>query len=70
MVNTTKGIDLDKLIEEIEKRPALYDVTANGYNKKEFKMNLWKEVYAECILNWSTLPIETRIERGVILIIF
>ncbi|XP_076675993.1 uncharacterized protein LOC143373067 isoform X1 [Andrena cerasifolii] len=52
--------DTEKFIEEIEKRPAIYDVNRNEYNDRNAKMTAWDEVCQVMVPNWACLTDEER----------
>ena len=53
---------IDRLIEEVEKRKALYDKGVPGYSDKFVKEKLWAEVAAAIVFQWSDL---SEVERRV-----
>jgi len=57
------GVDFDveQFIDEVEKRPALYDTFAEDYKNRPVKFNCWSEIAA--ILyphDWQTLSASFR----------
>ena len=52
--------DTEKFIEEIEKRPAIYDVNRSEYNDRNAKMTAWDEVCQVMVPNWARLTDEER----------
>ncbi|XP_015179487.1 PREDICTED: uncharacterized protein LOC107068011 isoform X2 [Polistes dominula] len=52
--------DTEKFIEEIEKRPAIYDVNRCEYNDRNAKMRAWEEVCQVMVPNWWRLSDEER----------
>ncbi|XP_032664068.1 uncharacterized protein LOC116840870 isoform X2 [Odontomachus brunneus] len=52
--------DTEKFIEEIERRPAIYDVSRGEYNDRNAKMNAWDEVCQVMVPNWARLTDEER----------
>lgn len=56
--------DTEKFIEEIEKRPAIYDVNRSEYNDRNAKMTAWDEVCQVMVPNWALLTDEERYAEG------
>jgi len=58
------GADMDEnnetLIEEVEKRQAIYNNTLKEYANINIKKHLWEEVCAAVIPNWSGLEVENK----------
>ncbi|XP_043488138.1 uncharacterized protein LOC122515046 [Polistes fuscatus] len=52
--------DTEKFIQEIEKRPAIYDVNRSEYNNRNAKMSAWEEVCQVMVPNWWRLSDEER----------
>ncbi|KAF7381345.1 hypothetical protein HZH66_013739 [Vespula vulgaris] len=52
--------DTERFIEEIEKRPAIYDVNRSEYNDRNAKMSAWEEVCQVMVPNWTRLSDEER----------
>lgn len=53
----------EKLIEEVDKRPALYMKSHQEYSDNNEKKKLWEEVCTTVIENWNGLaPEEKRIQ--------
>ncbi|CAL7936698.1 unnamed protein product [Xylocopa violacea] len=52
--------DTEKFIEEIEKRPAIYDVNRSEYNDRNAKTTAWDEVCQVMVPNWAGLTDEER----------
>ncbi|EZA53972.1 hypothetical protein DMN91_012090 [Ooceraea biroi] len=52
--------DTEKFIEEIERRPAIYDVNRGEYNDRNAKMTAWDEVCQVMVPNWARLTDEER----------
>jgi hypothetical protein len=46
---------IEKLIEEVEKRPALYLKSLKEYSDTNHKKKLWEEVCTDLIENWNVL---------------
>lgn len=44
-----------KIIVEVQKRPALYDTTMRQYSDRNTKSKLWEEVFQHVVDNWMTL---------------
>lgn len=57
--------DTEKFIEEIEKRPAIYDVNRSEYNDRNAKMTAWDEVCQVMVPNWARLTDEERNVEGI-----
>jgi hypothetical protein len=51
---------IEKLIEEVEKRPALYLKSLKEYSDTNHKKKLWEDVYTDLIENWNGLAPEER----------
>ena len=47
--------DSEKIISEVQKRPALYDKMTPEYSDKHCKQKLWTEVCDAVVLNWDRL---------------
>jgi hypothetical protein len=54
----------DKLIEEVEKRPALYLKSTKEYSDTKHKKKLWEEVCTALIENWNDLAPEEKKTEG------
>lgn len=52
--------DTEKFIEEIQKRPAIYDVNRSEYNDRNAKMTAWDEVCQVMVPTWPRLTNEER----------
>ncbi|KAL0111825.1 hypothetical protein PUN28_013188 [Cardiocondyla obscurior] len=52
--------DTERFIEEIERRPAIYDVNRGEYNDRNAKMTAWDEVCQVMVPNWACLSDEER----------
>ncbi|XP_011868102.1 PREDICTED: uncharacterized protein LOC105562142 [Vollenhovia emeryi] len=52
--------DTERFIEEIERRPAIYDVNRGEYNDRNAKMTAWDEVCQVMVPNWARLSDEER----------
>lgn len=57
--------DTERFIEEIEKRPAIYDVSRGEYNDRNAKMTAWDEVCQVMVPNWARLTDEERNVEGI-----
>nr|KAF7396836.1 hypothetical protein H0235_016373 [Vespula pensylvanica] len=57
--------DTERFIEEIEKRPAIYDVNRSEYNDRNAKMSAWEEVCQVMVPNWTRLSDEERNMEGI-----
>lgn len=51
-----------KIIMEVQKRPALYDTTLR--HDRKTKDTLWEEVYQHVFSNWGTLSKAEKIQKG------
>lgn len=56
--------DTERFIEEIERRPAIYDVNRGEYNDRNAKMTAWDEVCQVMVPNWARLTDEERNAEG------
>lgn len=56
--------DVDKLIDEIEKRPPLYLKSLKEYADINLKKKLWDEVYSAVIENWNSLSPQEKNTQG------
>ncbi|XP_020296914.1 uncharacterized protein LOC109861604 isoform X2 [Pseudomyrmex gracilis] len=52
--------DTERFIEEIQRRPAIYDVKRGEYNDRNAKMTAWDEVCQVMVPNWAHLTDEDR----------
>lgn len=57
--------DTERFIEEIERRPAIYDVSRGEYNDRNAKMTAWDEVCQVMVPNWARLTDEERNVEGI-----
>ena len=57
----------ESLIEEIEKRPPIYNKSLWEYANINIKKQLWEEVCAAVIPNWSGLEGENKTRAGKLL---
>jgi hypothetical protein len=53
------------LIEEVEKRPALYKKHLKEYSDANMKKKLWEEVCEAIISNWNRLSVEDKTKQGM-----
>jgi hypothetical protein len=58
----------EKLIEEVEKRPALYLKSFKEYSDTNHKKQLWERECTALIENWNVLPPEEKKSEGNCLI--
>ena len=56
-----KIFDSERLIIEVEKRPALYNKATPEYSDKHCKEKLWTEVCEPVVLNWSRMDKTARV---------
>jgi len=63
LAKTMRTFDTERFIEEIEKRPAIYDMN-HGYNNRNAKMIAWEEVCQVMVPNWARLTDKERIVEG------
>lgn len=56
--------DKEKLIEEVEKRPAIYDKNLKDYGNINIKKKLWDEVCAAVLPNWNEMDRANRTKTG------
>jgi hypothetical protein len=59
-----KIFDTERLITEMEKRPALYNKATPEYSDEHCKEKLWKEVCEAVVPNWSQLDTTARVATG------
>jgi hypothetical protein len=60
----SKFFDSERLITEVEKRPALYNKMVPEYSDKNCKEKLWIEVCEAVVPNWSQLHTTERVAAG------
>jgi hypothetical protein len=60
---------IEKLIEEVEKRPALYLKSLKEYSDTNHKKKLWEELCTDFIENWNGLAPEEREKLKIIIYI-
>ena len=56
--------DSEKIISEVQKRPALYDKATPEYSDKHCKHKLWTEVCDAVVLNWSRMDTTATVATG------
>jgi hypothetical protein len=56
--------DSDRIITEVQKRPALYDKAMPEYSDKHCKVKLWAEVCEAVVPNWSRMDTSARMSTG------
>ncbi|GFG33979.1 hypothetical protein Cfor_07524, partial [Coptotermes formosanus] len=59
-----KVFDSERLIAEVQKRPALYNKAIPEYSDKNCKEKLWIEVCEAVLPNWSRLDTRERVATG------
>jgi len=59
-----KIFDSERLITEVEKRPALYNKATPEYSNKHCKEKLWIEVCEAVVPNWSRMDTTARVATG------
>lgn len=57
-------IDVEKLIDAVQSRPALYDTSYKEYRDARLKATCWEEVGVEMYENWSRSSFQMRKVRG------
>ena len=62
--------DIEKLILEVERRPALYNKKLKEYSDRNLKDTLWYEVYESVVTNWSELAAEQKSEKCMVIFLF
>ncbi|XP_064108274.1 uncharacterized protein LOC135216735 [Macrobrachium nipponense] len=60
-------VDCERLIKEVEKRPALYDFKLKDYCDKHVRRKLWTEVCEAVFSDWNYLTSETKKDKGLLL---
>jgi len=58
-----------RLIWEVERRPPLYK-KLKEYTDRNLKDKLWYEVCESVVTNWSELPAEQKLEKGMLIFLF
>lgn len=61
--------DFEKLINEVESRPCLWDIGSKDYHDKPMKMLAWNSVAAAMYENWDELSTAQKEEKGNICLI-
>jgi len=59
-----KIFDSERLITEVQKRPALYNKVTPEYSDKHCKEKLWIEVCEVVVPNWSRMDTTARVATG------
>jgi hypothetical protein len=60
----SKTFDSDRLIAEVEKRPALYNKATPEYSDKNYKEKMWIEVCEAVVPNWGRLDTKENMATG------
>lgn len=60
---------IEKLIQEIEKRPALYKKNLKEYSDVNQKIKLWEGVCEAVVPNWNELGAEDKTKQSIIFIL-
>ncbi|XP_057662534.1 uncharacterized protein LOC130902880 [Diorhabda carinulata] len=55
---------VENLIEEVEKRPALYKKSLKEYSDANMKKKLWEEVCEAVVVDWNSLSAEEKTNKG------
>ena len=63
-VDSAMDENIESLIEEIEKQPPIYNKSLREYANINIKKQLWEEVCAAVIPNWSGLEGENTTREG------
>lgn len=63
-MNVLRDEEIDKLIDEVEKRPPLYLKSLKEYSDSNLKKKLWEEVFTIVAQNWTGLPPEEKQSLG------
>ena len=58
----TEFSDTEKLIVEVERRPALYNTHLPEYSNKHVKEKLWTEVCEAIVPNWGQVDRDGKIK--------
>lgn len=58
-------VDSERLIAEVEKRPALYNRKLKEYSDRNLKEKLWGEVCCSLIRNWTELSGPEKNNKGI-----
>lgn len=56
--------NVENLIEEVEKRPAIFNKSLKEYSNINLKKKLWEEVCVAVIPNWNDLGGEDKTKTG------
>ena len=59
-----KIFDSERLITDVETRPALYNKATPAYSDKNCKKKLWIEVCGAVVPNWSRMDTTARVATG------
>lgn len=66
--NSTQSLVVEtsivNLIEEVEKRPALYKKNLKEYSDVNVKKKLWEEVCEAVVPSWNELGAEDKTKQG------
>ncbi|XP_056641520.1 uncharacterized protein LOC130448258 [Diorhabda sublineata] len=55
---------VENLIEEVEKKPALYKKSLKEYSDANMKKKLWEEVCEAVVVDWNSLSAEEKTNKG------
>jgi hypothetical protein len=55
--------NIEKLILEVERRPALCNKKLKEYSDRNLKDKLGDGIYESVVMNWSELPAEQKLEK-------
>lgn len=58
------AFDTELFIDEIKKRPALFNTKIKDYSDKSKKKKLWSELCQQFIENWDELGDRKKIEKS------
>jgi hypothetical protein len=56
--------DIERIITEVQKSPALYNKATPEYSDKNCKQKLWIEVCEAVVRNWSRMYTTARVATG------
>lgn len=62
--------DIDKFIQLVEEKPALWEKSAKEYSDKNCRNQSWTEIGEMFFEDWPTLTAAERNGKGVYLIVF
>ena len=62
----TDYFDCEKFIDEIKRRPTIYDKKLKAYSNKNVKDKLWTEVYEAMRDGWEEMEEEEKRKQGMI----